>query len=302
MQGRLTAPHLALILAVVAFWGYSFVLIKLALGEVPPFALAALRFLFAAVPICLFVPRPRMSATAVVGYGLAIGVWQFGLLFLGMKLGMPAGLSSLAIQIQVFFTMLLAVAVMHERLHLHNLVAAFIAAAGMVVLASYKLATGATATFTGFVLVIAAALGWAVGNILAKRTAGEHGDMFSLVVWSSLVPPLPLALMSYVFEGGGAAWSAVTHMSLTAWVCVLGLSYGATLFGYGSWNRLLHRYPAATVSPFALLIPATGLASGALFLGERISAMQAVGVALVLLGLVVNVLPRPLRGASARDA
>jgi O-acetylserine/cysteine efflux transporter len=61
------------------------------------------------------------------------------------------------------------------------------------------------------------------------------------------------------------------------------------LFGFASWARLLHRYPTALVSPFALLIPVTGLASGALFLGESLAPAQAAGVALVFAGLVVNV-------------
>jgi len=118
-----------------------------------------------------------------------------------------------------------------------------------------------------------------------------HGDVFAVVVWSSLVPPLPLAAISYAFEGGEKAWSAVAHMSVTSWLCVIVLAYGATLFGFGSWNRLLHRYPTALVSPFGLLIPVTGLASGVIFLGEHIAPLQAIGAALVLAGLVVNVLP-----------
>ena len=131
-------------------------------------------------------------------YGFAIGVCQFGLLFLGIKLGMPAGLSSLVIQMQVFFTIGLAVAFSGDRFHRHNLVGAAIAAAGMIVLAAYKLASGLTGTLIGFTLVIGAAIAWAVGNIIAKRAAGEHGaDMFALTVWSSLVPPLPLLALGF---------------------------------------------------------------------------------------------------------
>src|SRR5437868_729508 len=141
-------------------------------GRSPAFALVGLRFLLAAVPMCFFVPRPRMPLHAIVAYGLAIGVFQFGLLFLGMQLGMPAGLSSVVIQVQVFFTMALAMMFMHERLHRHNVLGAIIATIGMVVLAGYKITTGATTTFVGFMLVIAAAVSWAIGNIIAKRAAG----------------------------------------------------------------------------------------------------------------------------------
>jgi O-acetylserine/cysteine efflux transporter len=291
-----------LTLAIVAVWGYTFVPIKVALLEVPPFALAALRFALAAIPVVFFVRRPTMPWTAAAGYGVAIGVFQFGLLFLGMKLGMPAGLSSLVIQTQVFFTIGLAVAFDGDRLQRHHLVGAVIAAAGVALLGLHKFYGGATATLAGFLLVIASAFAWAVGNLIAKRGAGTHGaDMFALVVWSSLASPLPLAALSWTFEGGTAAWQAVAAMSARGWACVLFMAYGATLFGFASWNALLHRYPTALISPFALLIPVFGIASGALFLGESLAPLQLGGVALVLAGLALNVLWPTIRRRLARS-
>ena len=301
MKTHLSPRDLGLTLIVVAIWGYTFVPIKVALGEVPPFTLAALRFFVAAVPMVFFVRRPSMPWREVVAYGFAIGVCQFGLLFLGLKLGMPAGLSSLVIQMQVFFTIGLAVAFSGDRFHRHNLVGAGIAATGMIVLAAYKIASGLTGTVIGFALVIGAAIAWAAGNIIAKRGAGTHGaDMFALTVWSSLVPPLPLAALGFAFEGGPDIFRAVASMSPLAWGCVLVMSYGATLFGFGSWNALLHRYPTALISPFALLIPVSGLASGALFLGESLAPVQFAGVALVFAGLVYNVYGLRLRALFAR--
>ena len=290
LKTQLSPRDLAWTLAVVTLLGYTFVPIKIALAEVPPFTLAALRFFLAAVPMVFFVRPPAMPARAVIAYGTAIGVCQFGLLFLGIKLGMPAGLASIVIQIQVFFTIGLAVAFAGDHVRRHHLAAGAIAVAGIAVLAAYKLASGPTGTVVGFALVIVAAFAWAVGNIIAKRGAGDHGaDMFALTVWSSLVPPLPLAALAFVFEGGMAAQQAVASMSLVAWGCVLIMSYGATLFGFGSWNALLHRYPTALISPFALLIPVSGLASGALFLGESLAPVQFAGVALVFAGLAINV-------------
>jgi O-acetylserine/cysteine efflux transporter len=285
-----TPRDFALILLVVALWGFSFVPIKLGLREMPPFALAALRFFFAAVPLVFFVRPPRMPLAPIVAYGFAIGVFQFGLLFLGMKLGMPAGLSSLVIQLQVFFTIGLGIAFLGDRLYPQSALGAAIATLGIVVLAYYKISEGATATFAGLLLVIVSALAWGIGNIVAKRAAAGHSaDMFALVVWSSLVPPLPLAAVSYFFEGGIGAWLAVRDASLFTWGCVLFLSYVATLFGFATWAKLLHRYPTALVAPFGLLIPVSGLVSGWLLLGESLAPIQALGVALVLAGLVVNI-------------
>jgi O-acetylserine/cysteine efflux transporter len=295
-KARLAARDLGLILAIVALWGFSFVAIKVGLREIPPFALAALRFFFAAVPLVFFVRRPRMPWSYIGGYGLAIGVCQFGLLFLGMKLGMPAGLSSLVIQLQVFFTVGLAIAFLGDTLRKQDLIGAAIATAGVALLGLYKLQSGMTTTLIGFLLVIASALAWAIGNVLAKRAAKIDADMFALVVWSSLVAPLPLALMSFAFEGGSDVWKAIAAASPLAWTCVLLLAWGATLFGFASWARLLHRYPTALVSPFALLIPVSGLASGAIFLGEGLAPLQLAGVALVLVGLAENVFGVGLRG------
>jgi O-acetylserine/cysteine efflux transporter len=290
MKRALAPRDLLLTLAVVTLWGFSFVPIKVGLRELPPFALAALRFFFAAVPLVLVVRRPRMPWRDVVGYGLAIGVFQFGLLFLGMKLGMPAGLSSLVIQVQVFFTIGLAIAFLGDRLQRHNLVGAGIATAGIAVLAAQELIGGAHATLVGFALVLLAAFGWAGGNVISKRAAAAHeADMFGLVVWSSLIPPLPLALLSYLFEGGSSVWDVVASAGMLTWGCVLVLAWGATLFGFASWAKLLHRYPTGLIAPFALLIPVSGVVSGAIFLGESLESLQAVGAALVFAGLAENV-------------
>src|SRR5437899_3320498 len=203
MKTHLSPRDLLLTLAVVAMWGYTFVPIKIALREAPPFALVAVRFAMAAVPLVFFIRRPAMPWGYVIGYGIAIGVLQFGLLFLGIKLGMPAGLSSLVIQLQVFFTIGLVVMLDGDRLQPHNLVAAAIAVAGVALLGAHKLGAGDSGTFIGFLLVIAAGLAWAAGNVIAKRGAGEHApDLLSLVVLASPVRPLPLARVLVVSEGG----------------------------------------------------------------------------------------------------
>ncbi len=257
--------------------------------ELPPFALCGLRFLFAALPLVFFIKRPRIPWHLVAAYGLAIGVLQFGLLFLGIKMGMPAGLASLVIQVQVFFTMALGIVFLGDAFRRHNVIGALIATAGVALLAVHRMGTEG-ATMLGFTLVIGAALGWAIGNIVAKYAAATHAaDMFPLVVWSSLFPPIPLAVLSYVFEGGSAVWGELSSASALTWGCVLFMAWGATLFGFGSWARLLHRYPTALFSPFALLIPVTGLASGVIFLREGLSALEAVGALVIFAGLVVNI-------------
>ncbi|MBL8765644.1 MAG: EamA family transporter, partial [Phycisphaerae bacterium] len=110
------APRdILLAVAVALVWGLSFLAIRWGVDEVSPLLLTALRYLFAALPAVFFIRRPKVGWPILLGYGLAIGVGQFGILFIAVKLGMPIGLASLVIQLQVFFTILLAFAMFGER-------------------------------------------------------------------------------------------------------------------------------------------------------------------------------------------
>jgi O-acetylserine/cysteine efflux transporter len=80
------------------------------------------------------------------------------------------------------------------------------------------------------------------------------------------------------------------------WAAVLWQSAGNTLFGYGAWAWLLARYPAATVSPMALLVPVFGMGASALLLGEALPGWKLLAAGLVMGGLALNLLwPRGVR-------
>ena len=290
---RLAPRDVALLIGVAALWGFNFVPIRWALDEVPPFALAATRFLIAAIPAVLFVARPRVPIGVVVAYGLAIGVGQFGLLFLAITLGMQAGLASLLMQVQVFFTVGLAAIALGDRVTLPQLAGASLAAIGVAALVGEKVGSGASAPVVGLLLVLGAASCWAAGNVIAKSAARRYNsDAFALVVWSSLVPPIPLAITSYFAEGGAAPLDALAHAGALAWASILFMAVGATLWGFAVWNKMLHRYTAASVTPFALLIPVAGLASAAIFLHEPLSLVQLSGALVIMAGLALALLWR----------
>jgi O-acetylserine/cysteine efflux transporter len=269
--------------SVAIVWGLSFIAIKVGVGETSPLMLAALRFLFAAVPIAFFIRPPEAPAWAVALYGLMIGVGQFGLLFLAIHQGFPAGLASLVIMAQVFFTIVLAWLLLGERPRRAQIVGAAVGFGGMAVIGSERLAG---ASLGPFLMVILAAAFWGAGNVLAKSVGKV--DMLAFTVWSSLAAPLPLLALSLGVEGTGGL-AALANPGLKLIVSVLFLSYGGTLFGYGLWVRLMAHHSAATVAPFALLVPVVGMIAGALLFGEALSAVELVGGALVMAGLALNV-------------
>jgi O-acetylserine/cysteine efflux transporter len=270
-------------LSVATVWGLTFIAIKIGVGETTPLMLAALRFLFAAFPMVLFVRPPAAAPWAVALYGLLIGAGQFGVLFIAIHSGFPVGLTSLVIQAQVFFTILLAWIFVGERPQAAQILGAAVAFAGMGVIGSERLAG---ATLGPFALVLIAAAFWAAGNVLAK-TVGKI-DMLAFTIWSSLAAPVPLVLLSLAVEGT-AGLTALAHPSWRLVVSVLVLSYAGTVFGYGLWARLLAHYSAATVAPFALLIPVVGMAAGAILFSEPLRPLELFGGALVMAGLALNI-------------
>jgi len=269
---------------VVVAWGVNFVVIKIGLDGVPPMLLGALRFTLAAFPGVFFVRRPQLPLRWLLAYGLTISFGQFAFLFSAMYVGMPAGLASLVLQAQAFFTLGLASVFLHERFCAQNIVGLVVAAAGLALIGMQG---GHTMTAAGFLLTLCAAVSWALGNIVTKRVGKV--DLVGLVVWASLIPPLPFFALSYVLEGPRRITAAFSGISVSSVFAVVYLAFVATLLGYSLWSRLLSRYPASQVAPFSLLVPIIGLVSASLLLGEQLCATQIAGAAVVMIGLVINV-------------
>jgi O-acetylserine/cysteine efflux transporter len=280
-------------LLVVTILGVNFVAIKVGLETVPPLMLCALRFALAAVPACLVIRPPRAPAPLVAGFGLALGIGQFGLLFTALRLGMPAGLSSLVIQVQVPFTVLLAWLVLKERPRGLQLLGGAVALVGVAAVALGR----AGGTPTGpLLMVVGAALAWACANVIAKRIG--RVDMLALMVWGSLATTPPLIALSLLVEGPGAL-AALAHPGWVAAGSLAFQAYPTTLLAFGLWSRLLTRYPAAAVTPFALLVPVAGILSTHALLGEPLSTDALAGGGLILAGIALSLLGTGPRRAGA---
>jgi len=280
---------LLLALVVVLAWGVNFVVIKVGLHGVPPMLLGALRFLLAAFPAVFFVKRPNVPWKWLFAYGATISFGQFVFLFSAMSVGMPAGLASVVLQAQAFFTLVFAALFLAERFRAQNVIGLLIAALGLALIGMQSTAGGGTQTMTlaGFVLTLCAAAMWALGNIVTKKVG--RVDLVGLVVWASLIPPLPFLVLSYLFEGPQRIAGALTGIDMSSVLAIVYLSFVATLLGYSLWGRLISKYPASQVAPFSLLVPIVGLASASILLGERLTPAAIGGAALVMGGLCVNV-------------
>lgn len=288
-----------LALLVVVVWGLNFVVIKVGLHNMPPLMLAGLRFLLVAFPALFFVARPKIPFRLLLGYGLTISFGQFAFLFCAINFGMPAGLASLVLQAQAFFTIILGALVFGERLQGKQLVGIALAVVGVLVLAEASL-NGQHVALLGFLLTLAAAFCWASGNIFNKKIMQleTRPAVMSLVVWSALIPIVPFMVASYLLDGPTVMLHSLVTLDLTTILSLIYLAFVATIVGYGIWGALLGRYETWRVAPLSLLVPVVGIASAALLLDEKLGALQLLGALLVMAGLYINVFGLRLRRAT----
>ena len=258
---------------------------KIGLESFSPPQLTALRFLIAAVP-ALVLPRPALSWPRLIAIGATLFAGQFLLQFFAIANGLPPGLASLLVQTQALFTIVFAAMALRERPTTRQVFGVAVAFAGLVLIV---LTIGQDLTIVGFCLAMGSAISWGLGNVLLKRIS--EVEMLDLIVWLSLVPPLPALALSLLLDGPAGLTRAVSSASWLAVAAALYLGVVATILAYAIWGRLLRRYPAATVTPFALLVPFVGGYASALVFGERFGPLRLAGMALVLLGIAVIVLP-----------
>lgn len=281
--------HALLALLVTAVWGCNFVVIHAALVGIPPMLLVTLRFVVSLVPV-FFLPRPALSWPTLIALALTLFFLQFGFLFTAMTHGMPPGLASLTLQSQAPFTVLLAAVVLHERPTRQQVIGLGIAVCGMAIVAlSIIRSTNGDVTLLGLGLIAVAALCWAMGNVLLRR-AGKV-DMLALISWLSLMTVVPMLILSFVMEGTSEITQAITHMTGHGVAAILYIGVISTTFGYALWGQLFKLYPAPLIAPFSLLIPVFGMLASSLVFGEQFPPLRVAGMAVVLLGLAVMVVP-----------
>ncbi|MGF1460170.1 MAG: EamA family transporter [Leptolyngbyaceae cyanobacterium] len=282
--------HTLLAILAALFWGFTFVAIQVGLGEFPPLLFAALRFVVVAFPAVLWVPRGGIPWRWIVAVGLTMGVLQFGLLYIGMARGMPAGLSSLVVQSQALFTLLFSTWILGDVPRRWQWLGVGLALSGMVTIG---LARSGGPALVGLAFVIGSAISWAGGNICLKLAQVKNG--FRLLVWAALIPPLPLLGLSAWLETG--QWVAVRSLTPLGVGAILYTGLISSLLCFGFWAFLVQHYSPNRVAPFSLLVPIFGMGFAGALLGDSLSQLELLGSLLVFLGLGCTLLT-PNRASS----
>lgn len=262
---------------ITIIWGSAFAIIELGLKDFPPIFNASLRFLVAAVPLVFFIKRPRVSLKFLILFGTNY-VAMFSLMYVGIKIGMPAGLTSLVLQTAVLFAVILSAFILKEKPSIGQVIGIFLGIAGIGIIGSDS---GNFGSFLSFSLVLGAAFFYGASSIFMK-SAGNV-DFFSLIIWSCLVPPIPLFLLSLILESGH--WKAIVDFSVMAWISILYTGLLGTVVAFATWGWLLKKYSANQVEPFKLLVPVVGMITSHLLTGEDFTLKVICAFLFIFVGL-----------------
>jgi O-acetylserine/cysteine efflux transporter len=275
---------LAILVAVI--WGLGFIASRLALDELSPSMMTALRFAIAAVP-CLFIRKPKVSWPVLIAISLALFLIQFLAQSYGIAEGVPVGLTSVVVQSQALFTIVFAAIVFRERPSRVQLTGIAIATLGLLMICG---TVGFDFSVGAFAVLMISPVSFAVGNLLLRYA--PDAPMFDLFAWLYLIPPLPLFALALVVDGPQRTWHDLTHMTPTGVVSMLAIGIVTTSLGYWLWGRLLRSYTAAQVAPFALLVPFIGAAASAVVFHETFGLLRLAGMLTVVGGIAVMLLSR----------
>ena len=294
-EKKMKRKDILLSILLVTLWGLNFTVIKLGLGGVPSMLLVALRYLFTAFPAIFFIKKPKTELKYIILYGLMVGVGQFSCLFYSMQIGMPAGIASIVLQIQAFISPVLAMIFLNEKINKKQIIGFLTAAVGLALIAAASAGDNTNKIpVLAFVLLLCAPLFWAISNIVLRIASdkaaakGEKLNTISMVVWSGLIPPIPMIGLALMLDTPETLVNVLKNLSGISIFAVIYLAFAATLTGYGIWSMLVSTYPMSIVAPIPLLVPVVALLSARIILSEKLSLMQWSGFIVILAGLVIS--------------
>ena len=273
-----------LAVTVAVIWGLGFVGSRLALDELSPALMTAMRFSIAAVP-CLFVRRPNVSWTVLIAISGTLFLGQFLSQSWAIAHHVPVGLASVVVQSQALFTVAFAAAAFREIPTRVQIAGIAVAAAGLSMICG---TVGFDFSAGAFAVLMISPVSFAIGNLLLRQA--KDVPMFDLFAWLCLVPPLPLLALAFAVDGPQATWHSLWQMSLTGWVSMLFIGAISTSIAYWLWGRLLRDHTAAQVVPFALLVPFVGAAASSVVFGERFGPLRLAGMITVVCGIAIMLL------------
>jgi O-acetylserine/cysteine efflux transporter len=289
----MSSRDIALAIVGSALWGVGFTFGKPAVTQFPPMLMLAMIYGAAAAMLLRPGIRIRTPIWAVLAIGAGGGAVQSALIFYGLT-GLPASTAVLVMQSQVPFAVIGAWIIGKERLNAARLAGIALAIGGVMVVAGTP---EATHNYASLALVIGGSLIWSATQALI-RAVGRDDGVTTMGLIGLVSAPLALG-GSLLFESGQR--ESMQTATAEDWLALALLFLLGYALAYSAWYYLLARHRVDQVTPFILFMPVAGVITGAILLGETLTARVLIGGAIIVLGLwiVVRVPAAPAAVAAA---
>jgi drug/metabolite transporter (DMT)-like permease len=286
--------------AIIYFvWGSTFLAIRVGVHEVPPFLLAALRFLVSGIVLYGWMrlkgtPSPsRREWAGATLLGALIFLIDYGCLFWAEQ-RVPSGIAAVVLAtIPVFITLLEIILLRTQRLTLRLGLALLVGLGGVAVLVGHSFSFGEVPiSRAGALALLFAALSWSVATILTRRLRLPASKPMSAAAQMIMggIQLLILATLSGEFVGFRAQ-----AVSWSAWFALIYLIIAGSIVGFTAYIWLLHHESPTKVGTYAYVNPVVAVAFGYFFGGEAVGPRTLVGALLVLVSVItITTTPKPV--------
>lgn len=278
--------------ALTIAWGFNWTALKVALSEVPPWTFRSLclglgsAVLFAALRAGgqrLAVPKGQWGRLALLAF-VNITCWNMLVAF-GVAL-IPSGRASILAYTMPVWAIPLSVWLLRERITGRRVAGLALGLAALALLLGESFVGLGAAPF-GSLLVLGAAMSWALGTVLQKRFPMKM-PLGAYTAWMMLLGGVPIFIGTLLFEDSRAL------QNVGMWPA-LGVAYNvfvAFAFAHWAWIKIATSVPVSVFSISMLIIPVIGVISGILFLGERPSWLEVAALLCVLGALATVIRPQ----------
>jgi drug/metabolite transporter (DMT)-like permease len=277
------APSRSLLLVPLLglLWGFNWPAVRISLTEIAPWTLRAAGMTFAGLVLVaialarglpLAVPREQWPRLIIAGF---LSIAAFNILLAFAQLMAPTSRAAILTFTMPIWATLLALPILGERFDRRRLLGLGLGISGLVCLGLPLIRSGQFSP--GLALALLAALSWALGTIVTKRWP-VAAPALTIAAWQLLVGGAAAGLGMLVFEG-------LPVPKLLSPKVAAALSFhilGAQALAYFLWFVVVARLPAGIASLGTLMVPAVGALGSVLLLGERPTATDWLGLALVV--------------------
>ena len=282
----MNAREIIILFAMCVVWGLHFVVIKTAVGELPPIYYAAIRMTLVAVLMAPFLRWRPGSMIRVLSGGVCLGALNYALMCTGVSYA-TASASAIAIELYVPFATILSIIFLGDKLGWRRAFGISLAFAGVAIIAlgghgGEEDAAAETRMALGVGLVAAGAFSEAVGAILVKQSTAFKPH--ELLAWFAVVGAAGLWLMTFAFESGQAEAFAASDKGLVIGAIVYS-AVGASIFGHTAYYWLLQRLPVSLVAPSMLLTTVMAVFFSVVLLGDPFGPTMIAGGLMTLAGV-----------------